>query len=411
MVVMRAWLLLPCFVVACGGETRTQPPPTRTPAKVSYYPTVAKIVQERCVGCHAEGGIAPFALDSYDGVRALGPVLPQVTKSRLMPPWGMDNSGDCNTYDAARWLTDVELDALADWVDTGMAMGDPAQAPAATAPPAGLSSVGGVLDMGVTYTPQGGTDDYRCFVVDPKLTADKFLTAYEVKPGEPRVVHHVVVYQLGSEADARTVRDNDANDPGPGYSCFGGVGADADFIIAWAPGTPATRLAAGTGLRVRGGRPVVLQLHYKVLGGALADRTTIDLELADSVDKEGFMGVSVDTTMRLAPGQAEVPWSFDAAVGADVTVYGLFPHMHTLGKTMTIEVERAGGNRECMARVHRWDFNWQQFYDFSAPIRLKDGDSVNISCTYDTTSRTGTTRFGERTSDEMCVAVSYYTLD
>src|SRR5207302_174497 len=62
-----------------------------------------------------------------------------------------------------------------------------------------LDVVTNTLDIGATYTPHGsGDDDYRCFIVDPGLATDAFLTAYEVKPGEARVVHHVILYSLTS---------------------------------------------------------------------------------------------------------------------------------------------------------------------------------------------------------------------
>ncbi|HOZ29213.1 MAG TPA: redoxin domain-containing protein, partial [Hyphomonadaceae bacterium] len=35
-------------------------------AAISYSTEVAPIIQAKCVACHQEGGIAPFAMDSYD---------------------------------------------------------------------------------------------------------------------------------------------------------------------------------------------------------------------------------------------------------------------------------------------------------------------------------------------------------
>ena len=49
------------------------------------------------------------------------------------------------------------------------------------------------------FTPeiQGGDlaafDEYRCFLVDPQLPGDRFLTGYDVRPGNDAIVHHVLV--------------------------------------------------------------------------------------------------------------------------------------------------------------------------------------------------------------------------
>src|SRR5690242_13432295 len=54
--------------------------------------------------------------------------------------------------------------------------------------------------MPEAYTPSApngaGTDDYRCFLLDPGLTQDAFLTGTDVQPGTPSVVHHVILFQV-----------------------------------------------------------------------------------------------------------------------------------------------------------------------------------------------------------------------
>ena len=56
------------------------------------------------------------------------------------------------------------------------------------------------LEMPEPYTPSAptgvGTDDYRCFLLDPELAEDAFLTGVDVLPGNPDVVHHVIMFQV-----------------------------------------------------------------------------------------------------------------------------------------------------------------------------------------------------------------------
>ena len=43
--------------------------------------------------------------------------------------------------------------------------------------------------MPAAYQPSAptgvGTDDYRCFLLDPKVTRDSFITGFNVRPGTP----------------------------------------------------------------------------------------------------------------------------------------------------------------------------------------------------------------------------------
>ncbi len=67
------------------------------------------------------------------------------------------------------------------------------------------------LRMPEPYTPSAptgvGTDDYRCFLLDPKLAEDAFLTGVDVLPGNPDVVHHVIMFQVPPDEVANARRD------------------------------------------------------------------------------------------------------------------------------------------------------------------------------------------------------------
>ena len=88
-------------------------------------------------------------------------------------------------------------------------------------------------------------------------------------------------------------------------------------------------------------------------------------------------------------------------------VWGVFPHMHTLGRKLRAEVDHAN-QTTCLVDVPRWDFNWQQGYFYAdGPKLAGGGDMLRIACTHDTTSRGEPTTWGEGTNDEMCLAFLY----
>lgn len=402
------------FTACSSGEDSDTPDPSPTPASITYHQDVAPLLERACVGCHYEGGIAPFALDSYEKSVELADAIADSVRERRMPPWGVENSGDCGTYKDARWLDQQQIDTLVAWAGSSKAEGQPA-APQEQPLEQGLARVDAVLTMETEYTPDTSRhDDYRCFLVDPGLSEDAFMTAYFVRPGNAQVVHHVVLFEVGPNGTAEA-EALDAADEGPGYTCFGAPNTSyASVVAAWAPGTPATIFPEDTGVKLTAGRKLVMQMHYNTLAGDGPDLSSMDLMLESRVDKQAFILLAGDYDLALKPAQADTRTMADIAmtdwgIPADLTIYAVFPHMHTLGTRMMGEIVSKDGSA-CMADIPRWDFNWQQFFFFQDPIRLKTDELLRITCHYTTASRDSMVPWGEGTEDEMCILGIYATL-
>lgn len=379
----------------------------------TYHADVAPILAERCGSCHVEGGIAPFSLGSYEDAAPRAPSIKAAVLERRMPPWGIDGSGACGTFADSRWLSDNELSILADWSDAGAPEGA-ALPPPEPPRPDSLASIGATLDIGVDYLPDASRhDDYRCFLVDAGLDADRYLVAYQVRPGAPRVVHHVILYSLDDAISEAAAMALDDDEEGPGYTCFGGPGVlGSRFLAGWAPGTPATRYPAGTGLKLDHTRKLVVQIHYNLHEGPEPDRTRIDLEFGGGVTPALVVPVA-DLGLAVPPGVEAAPTEFTTTgfeIPVGVTVRGIFPHMHTLGRTLRVDRLPASGENSCLVDVTHWDFNWQRWFFYETAGQLEPGDRVRIRCVYDTRGRTETVRWGEGTEDEMCLAFLYVTV-
>ncbi len=90
-----------------------------------------------------------------------------------------------------------------------------------------------------------------------------------------------------------------------------------------------------------------------------------------------------------------------------IRVHGVAPHMHELGRTLRV-VSR-GARETCLSDVTRWNFHWQRLFFYAAPVEVNPGETLAITCGYDSTSRTAATRRGEGTQDEMCLNYLYLT--
>jgi hypothetical protein len=409
--------ILPSLVLlgaACGSESDPAPGPDAplSEAGTTWYRDVLPVAQTRCFGCHNDEGATPFSMEQFSPtLQALAPVMKSYTETGVMPPW--PPSSACNHYAGERLLTDEEKAVFGAWADGGAVEGDPADAPAPLPIEPGLAWVDLTVAMPAPYTPAppaGETDDHRCFVLDPGLASDETLIGFDVRPGDARVVHHVLLYLVG-EKSVGTAEALDAADPAPGYACPGGTGVmGAAPIAGWVPGGRANTFPDGTGITVGAGSRLLLQLHYNTASaGPQPDQTAVDLQLARApVSSPAVIGGIADPTFVIPPATSGFATSVDKPVPASARLWGVAPHMHQRGRSIRVDVVRADGTEECVVDVPAWDFDWQGFYYLATPVEVGPGDTTRLRCTWDNPDAVSVT-WGEDTSDEMCLSFFYAT--
>lgn len=418
----RALLLL-AGLAGLAGLSACSEAPDSTSQALTYHGDIAPLMERYCGGCHVAGGIAPFALGSHAEVSRYAASVRSAVARGSMPPWMP--SEDSRPLHGSRAMRPQDKELLLRWIDEGLQEGDPNTPPRTDLPPAAPPAAPRadlVLDPGWTYTPQDTRDDdYHCFLFDPKLAADRFLVAGDVRPGNPRIVHHVISYEI-LEADAAAIRAKDTD--GKGYTCFGAPGTSGPptTLLGWAPGSPGTRMPEGTALRLHKGSLIVVQVHYNVLyGPGQSDRTVMSFELTDTPPARELYALPLARPKQLkipagAPDAVqtiEVPLSaltsFFKLPSNSLTVYAHTPHMHLLGRRITTWL-----NGQLVLDLPRWDYHWQQAYQFKEPYQAKGTDVLKLECRYDNTAanqpvlngQQQTPRdvtWGEGTLDEMCL--------
>jgi hypothetical protein len=211
---MRA--ILVCALVACAAPHDEAPPaPAAGP---TYYRDVAPALARNCVTCHRDGGSAPFSLTTYDMAAEMSEAIVHVTAERTMPPWPADSSGACRTYVGQRWLDDATLALFAAWHAAGAPAGDPDSAIVVEPPPSTPFTPSVTLAASAPYQVGSGPDEYRCFVVDPGIAGDRFITALRVELDQAPIVHHIQLY-ASDDTDTDTALDaHEADEDRPGYS-------------------------------------------------------------------------------------------------------------------------------------------------------------------------------------------------
>jgi hypothetical protein len=437
--VLVAGAVVSAVALAHGGRSDAN----AVKAKPNWFADVAPIVQGRCVTCHRPGGIAPFSLRTYEQARANRQLIAQMVRTRRMPPWSAARGHRAYRFDPS--LSNAQIATITRWVAQGAKRGTPKQK-GKPVPPVGEGRmrVDLQLRMKDSYTPRftaAKRDDYRCFVLDWPATSWKFITGFQVVPGQPTQVHHMTVYGVpGSYGD--TLREFEGRDPQQGYDCFGGPsGVEGPFLAAymqlaaWAPGSLGGQTTpTGTGMPIEPGTKLVLEIHYNSHHAiAKADRTTVHFRLADSVERPGLMvgvfnpdWILGSQYFSIPRGQRDVTYTHTADASSvfqffepgTVSVDMAQPHMHLLGSKAVARIERANSSREVLVSVPKWDFRWQRFYWFKRPVPLRQGDGFSIECHYDNTAAhqplvNGTQQtprdvtWGVGSSDEMCMVGLY----
>ena len=287
--------------------------------------------------------------------------------------------------------------------------------------------------------PRGGKDEYRCFLLDPHLTADTFVTGAEVLPGRVEIVHHAIIFRVGP-GEVALAEQADQGDPDTGWTCFGGTafpgrgGASAvsaldsaPWLSAWAPGGGENVFGAGTGVLLPAGSRLILQVHYNLRNGVAPDDSGLRLRLADGhadlaqlqtmllvapvelpcgngetgrlCDRETAVldlmqrfgsgsGATVAGLQLLCDGNAVHPRAgptqrCDRRVSSPMVVRAAAGHMHLLGRSIKIELNPGTPGARTLLNRAVWDFDNQRATPLRKPVRVKRGDVLRVTCTHD----------------------------
>ena len=256
--------------------------------------------------------------------------------------------------------------------------------------------------------PASGPDVHRCFVIPTDLAGDVYVSAVAYRPGNPRVVHHVMAFveTLGA------ARRMDQAEPGPGYESYSGAGVEVfGDLGGWAPGNEPSRLPEGVGRSLPKGADVILQVHYHPDGKPEVDRTRIGLYFSKGPVRQTLQWKGVmRRSIRLEPGAADTKVKASWMVPVDIEALAVAPHMHQLGRSMTMTARLPDGQSLNLIEVADWDPGWQGTYSFERPVSLPKGTIVKVVGHFDNSDHPRNpnhpprlVKWGQGSTDEMCV--------
>jgi hypothetical protein len=368
---------------------------------VTFTKDIAPIFQRSCQSCHHAGTSAPMPLETYAEARPWAKSIKERVTRRDMPPWHLDKTVGIRHYKNDRSLSDAEIAMVARWVDSGAPQGDPADMPKPMAFPPDDQWFIGKPDLQVT-TDQDfkmypkGPDWWIDQYAEVRLTEDRWIKAMEVKPSNPKIVHHCVIYAI--EPDA------------PEGAPEGGV-----QLHEYAVGKYGDIFNENTGRLLKAGTRLRFDMHYFAIGSEQHNKTTIAFKFYPKGTEPKYQVRSI--AVRNFPNdELEIPPN--SVVRTDgyyrltrnARIDSFQPHMHMRGKGMTLEAIHLNNTTEILSSVDHFDFNWHINYiyaDNEAPL-LPAGTVLHMIGIHDNTSANRRNPdpsmwagFGERSVDDM----------
>lgn len=360
---------------------------------ISYSKQVAPILAQKCFGCHSAGNIGPIKFASYEKVHGVADMIQEVVLARRMPPWHADRHDGAFVNDYS--LTMEEARTLLRWIEQGADKGD-GEDPLKAAVPPSTDWLLGKPDVIVSLPqvekiPATGVLDYRHIKVKAPFEEDVWIKGVVAKPGNSRVVHHVIV----------RVREPGQEQDNP----------DDAFLIGWAPGAPEMFFPEGTGKFIKKGSILDFEMHYTTSGREEEDQSSIGLYLhkeKPSMQIKTHAAYSLD--FEIPPGVSSHTTIAKYVFERDSYLYDLSPHMHLRGSSMKYEALYPNGKRETLLSVPRYDFKWQHSYRLKEPKRMPKGTWIICSGSFDNSARNPNNPnpnipiyWGDQSFDEMFI--------
>jgi hypothetical protein len=422
----RACALAGAAVAAAVVSTAR--PSGQQPPAPTFTRDVAPILYKNCASCHRPGEIAPMSLLTFEDARPYARAIRAKVSSGEMPPWHAD--APPGTFVNDRRLSAAEKSLLVRWVDAGAPRGDEGDLPRAPVFADGwnIGTPDVVVAMPAAYeVPASGTVEYQYFEAPTNFAADKWVQAIEVRPGARSVVHHVLVFAREPDGTAPrppyvqvVPKPAPPREAGRGERPASGAPRNLGALIAtMAPGTDGLTFPPGTAMKIKAGSVLTFQVHYTTTGTPTPDRSSVGIVFAKNPPAQEIRsGAFMNTQLTLPPGAADE--AVDAAVEFrdDVHIRALFPHTHLRGKSWSYRLVYPDGRVQPVLSVPRYDFNWQTYYVFAAPLAVPKGARLEATAHYDNSAAnrsnpdpTKEVHWGDQTWEEMQYSGITYSVD
>ena len=372
----------------------------------TYTDDIAPLLTNHCVRCHKDDGLAPWSMTDYQTIKGWSATIKQVLLSKRMPPWKADPH--IGAFENNFSLADSSAYTLYRWIETGMERGAGSD-PLAELPQKTEKWPLGVPDTIITLQPEKipatGIIPYRYQIFSLGLTKDTWLQGVGIQPGSTKAVHHIVLTNKETNKKSRVV-NRPARPWTDNYIALGG-GIDQN-----------TSFPEGTGVFLKKGTQLTIQIHYTPTGKVEEDVTQLGFYYHETPPEKEFYALSPsNTNFTIPPYGEKVALQVADTLTETIDIHYLVPHMHYRGSSIKMSVVTPSGQQNTLISVPDYNFNWQYLYKLKQPVRVEKGSVILVEGTYDNSWQNPLNpdpsqelHFGIQSTDEMLIGFLNYTL-
>jgi len=386
--------------IADGCAISTNPPPsTPIQSNLNYQQHIAPIILKHCTNCHREGTAAPFSLLNPQDVMAHAEMIQEVVRDETMPPWYANKRH--GKFQNDRSLNDQDKQMLLEWLASERSIGSADAAPAQPQfeeTPWRIGTPDLIITTLEQHTvPATGFVPYKYVVLPHVFLSDTWVSAFEIRPMNPAVVHHCnMAYATSQGASEET------------------------FITGYVPGgqpMDLTKFDNGVAYKLPAGSALGLQIHYTTTGQEQKSRIQVGLRFPrENVRKQLYHFVLDPRGWKIPPGDPAFRIQSSHQLKRDADLLGIFTHMHVRGRDMTFYACDLQGGRETLLQIANYNFEWQLGYEIEPGSKLyPKGTRIEAIAHFDNSSFNpynpdpkATVEYGPQTVDEMFNGFVFY---
>ncbi len=372
-------------------------------AQISYADDVAPILADKCMACHVEGGMAPFAMANYDVVKGFAPMIREALRTKRMPPYHADQ--EQSHWEGDMRLSDEQMLTVVNWIEAGSPRGEGEDLLAIqdfTPPEWPYGKPDLILDIPATDVPASGVVDYIDWSIpNPHTEEGKWVKTVAWKPSAPETLHHA----LGGWFDQ--VRAD-----GRGFSWNTAIGG-------YGPGGEENLTPENTGIYIPPGGSYTFQMHYTTTGKAQTDATQVGIYFHDEEPEKVLRQAQVaDFSIEIPAGEARHHETAYLDIPHDMTIFGTQPHAHYRAYSSKLRIQYPDGREEVLLNQPRYDFGWQREYHFDGQLKVPAGSRLIADYIFDNSDGNAWNpdsskhvTYGEQSWEEMLVTFIRYSWD
>jgi hypothetical protein len=405
------------------------------PSAVTFNKHVLPILQKQCQECHRPGEVAPMSFLTYQQTRPWAKAIKEAVLTKKMPPWFAEPGHRALANE--RRLTASEIDTLVAWANSGALEGDAKDQPPPVAFADGWTI--GKPDIVVEFPheisiPATGVVDQSNLLVKVNFPHDLWVKAAEIRPGNPKVVHHMKAWVRppGSPwmKDApegemyRPTRAQFAGLPNPARQAPDEVPDRPrpvqEILAKYNPGLNAQEFTLGGAAKfIAAGSDIVFEIHYTTNGKLETDRSKLGIVFSSDAPKQRYLTTTGLNNVRFViPARAaNYEVKAETTLQNEVQLAWVQPHMHLRAKDYELRAFYPTGESEILLKG-KFDFNWQLGYEFAKPVVLPKGTRLESTAHFDNSENNPynpnpniEVKYGPQTTDEMAVSFMGFILD